>query len=204
MVMYLLDIGKEKPNLDERDAIMAEDIIYNRDLIRGFTLSRITMIQYAKFMNELLGNYVDVLVCSHNVPDDLSDDQYAQLALKLHNKLFDGESLYASTCPEIRSYRIEYGDDTIATDSMIEQSTSVWEYESILEDLMVLFDDIFRAYVPAFYNNEIITEFKQFIMDGLLARKNDFFADNDGKYWFDVYAILKIYMIRKLFLGVRD
>lgn len=202
--MYLLDIGKEKPNLDERDAIMAEDIIYNRDLIRGFTLSRITMIQYAKFMNELLGNYVDVLVCSHNVPDDLSDDQYAQLALKLHNKLFDGESLYASTCPEIRSYRIEYGDDTIATDSMIEQSTSVWEYESILEDLMVLFDDIFRTYVPAFYNNEIITEFKQFIMDGLLARKNDFFADNDGKYWFDVYAILKIYMIRKLFLGVRD
>ena len=204
MVMYLLDIGKEKPNLDERDAIMAEDIIYNRDLIRGFTLSRITMIQYAKFMNELLGNYVDVLVCSHNVPDDLSDDQYEQLALKLHNKLFDGESLYASTCPEIRSYRIEYGDDTIATDSMIEQSTSVWEYESILEDLMVLFDDIFRTYVPAFYNNEIITEFKQFIMDGLLARKNDFFADNDGKYWFDVYAILKIYMIRKLFLGVRD
>lgn len=200
MLMYLLDVGKEKPNLEERDAIMAEDIICNRDLIRGFTLSRITMIQYANFMNEILGNYVDILVYSHNVPDGLSDAQYEELALNLHNKLFEGDSLYASTCPEIRSYKIEHGDDTIATDSMIEQSTSVWEYESILEDLMILFDDVFRTYIPVFYNNEIITEFKQFIMDGLLARKNDFFGYNDGKYWFDVYAILKMYMIRKLFL----
>ena len=204
MEMYLLDVGKEKPNLSEHDTIMAEDIIYNRDLIRGFTLSRMTMIQYFNFMNGILGKYVDILVCSHNVPDGLSDNEYEELALNLHNKLFEGELLYASTCPEIRSYRIEHGDDTIATDSMIEQSTSTWEYESILEDLLVLFDDIFREYVPGFYNNEKITEFKQFIMDGLLARARDFFADNDGKYWFDVYAILKIYMIKKLFLGMRD
>ena len=37
--MYLLDVGKEKPNLSEHDTIMAEDIIYNRDLIRIYIKS---------------------------------------------------------------------------------------------------------------------------------------------------------------------
>ena len=203
MIMYLLDIGREKPGLSERGSLVADDIICNRDLIRGYTLNRMVIIQYYDFMNEVLGKYVELVVRSNEVPDNLNSDKYEQLAIEIHNKLFEGESLYASTCPEIISYKIERGE-VVATDSMIEHSTSVWEYESIMETLLILFDDTLSLYIPAFENNPIITEFRQFIFDGLLARIDDFYFDGDGRYWFDIYYILKMYIIKKLFLGVRD
>ena len=125
MIMYLLDIGREKPGLSERGSLVADDIICNRDLIRGYTLNRMVIIQYYDFMNEVLGKYVELVVRSNEVPDNLNSDKYEQLAIEIHNKLFEGESLYASTCPEIISYKIERGE-VVATDSMIEHYTSVW------------------------------------------------------------------------------
>ena len=206
--MYFLDIGKPLPGLNETDTIIAEDISYNRDLLRGYTTSRITMIQYEEFLKEIIGKYVEILTKEYNVNDRILSklpgkdlhEKCENIALSLHEALFDGETSSA-TCPEIVSYKIENGY-VIATDSMIEQSTSLWTYEDILHYIVIIFDTVFKDYLPSFYNDERMVVFRQFILDGLLARKEDFYYDGDGKYWFDIYGILKFYMIKKLFLGV--
>lgn len=200
MTMYIIDVGEQRCGLSENGELIADSIMLNRDLIRGFTLSRITMIQYYEYMTNLIGKYVSLEAMTCEVPDNLKDTEYAKLALTHHNEMFDN---YGATCPEIMSYRLENGGEVIATDSMIEHSTSVWEYEEILTIFMFLFDDVIK-YISALAENDRFTEFRQFILDGLMPRLEDFYYQDDGKYHFDIYAILKMYMDKKIFLGMRE
>lgn len=200
MTMYIIDVGEQRCGLSENGELIADSIMLNRDLIRGFTLSRITMIRYYEYMTNIIGKYVGLEAMTCEVPENLKDEEYAKLALTYHNEMFEN---YGATCPEIISYRLENGGEVIATDSMIEHSTAVWEYEEILLVFMFLFDDVIK-YITALVENDRFTEFRQFILDGLMPRLEDFYYQDDGKYHFDVYAILKMYMDKKIFLGMRE
>ena len=200
MTMYIIDVGEQRCGLSENGQLIADSIMLNRDLIRGFTLNRIIMIRYYEYMTNLIGKYVSLEAMTCEVPENLKNEEYAKLALTYHNDLFDN---YGATCPEIMTMRLENGGDVIFTDSMVEQSTSVWEYEEILVIFMFLFDEVIR-YIPALVDNDRFTEFRQFILDGLMPRLEDFYCQDNGNYHFDIYAILKMYMDKKIFLGMRE
>ena len=200
MTMYIIDVGEQRCGLSENGQLIADSIMLNRDLIRGFTLNRIIMIRYYEYMTNLIGKYVSLEAMTCEVPENLKNEEYAKLALTYHNDLFDN---YGATCPEIMTMRLENGGDVIFTDSMVEQSTSVWEYEEILVIFMFLFDEVIR-YIPELVDNDRFTEFRQFILDGLMPRLEDFYCQDNGNYHFDIYAILKMYMDKKIFLGMRE
>lgn len=189
MELYLVDIQRKEDILDEDATIKADGILLNKNLIRGYSLNYYTALNYSDFMNEAVGKYVDVITSVYDVPDNYKPEDCEQL---LHDR-------FKSIFTQIQSYSLPNGGEVLYTETMIDHSTSVWEYEGIWEYIIVLFDDIIK-YVPGIYDNDDITNLRQFIFDGIVPKIHDIFNDEDGDYTFDPYAILKLYIMKLLFI----
>ena len=118
-----------------------------------------------------------------------------------------------------KEFQCKYNDDVI----MLKLNTSTPELLSFtilsgkrknkLKDYEYIFlskEEIKNKFFPAlldadgsrfFVECECGSEIIRIVYDNEL---DDFYFDGDGRYWFDIYYILKMYIIKKLFLGVRD
>lgn len=189
MELYLVDVQRKTDTMDDQDMLKADDIILNRNLIRGYSLNYYTALNYVNFMNSIIGKYVDIIPSVCNVPDDYTPEDCEILIMNKYNNVFT----------QIQTHMLSNGGDVGYSESMIDYSTSVWRYEGIWEYILFLFDDILK-YVPSICENDDITNTRQFIFDGMLSKICDVFDDQSNTYTFDPYAILKLYITKLLFI----
>lgn len=202
MKLYIIDIVGRKTQYTDEDTVIAEDLILHRDLLRGYTLNYFIMSEYKKFLESIMGKYVIILSTEFDVPDNLTDSEYDDYALKYHNELYtEGYCLFPSTCPRLEKITIENGDVLICTEPMMDYSTETFAYEDLLYKLIYLYDDTIKYLKEV--NDECFINFRQFILDGLPARLDDFYSEGDGKYSIDVYSILKMYISELMFIDSR-
>lgn len=190
MELYLVDIQRKDGLMDERDAIVGDNIILNRDLIRGYSLNYYMILSYVRFMNEVIGKYVDLVPIVCDVPEGLNSSDCEAFIMSKYDCIYT----------EIQSYDLPNGGNVIFSESILEHSTSIWEYENIWEYILVLYDDIIK-YVPAITNNDEITDLRQFIFDGITSKIRDIYDDCNKDYTFDPYAILRVYIMKLLFIS---
>lgn len=199
MIMYIIDINNDKELQSEEDNCISEDIVLHRDLIRGYTLVPTTMRYYTDFLESVIGKYVSIVVFSYEVPDNLNPSIYEQIAMRFYKELIEnGATNYAATCPEIKIYQLDNSGYIATTTAMQEYSTSTYEYEFILEKIIVLFDDVMK-YIKPFSTDSALVDFRQLILDGFLNRVNDFYGYN-GPYYMDIFAVLKWYIQKLKFI----
>lgn len=200
MIMYIIDIGGVKDNLSEEDLVTAEDIVLHRDLIRGFTLNRAIINRYCEFLRIVVGKYVVVEIFEYEVPANLESKEYENLALSFYKELVEeGMSMYAATCPELINYPVGNNDFIIATDSMLEYSCELSQYEDILYEYAVLTDKAFD-YLKPLKDDYILKWFCEFILKGIIDRLYDLFDTETGNYAVDPYGVLKWYIVKLKFI----
>lgn len=200
MIMYIIDVGGVKDNLSEEDLVTAEDIVLHRDLIRGYTLNRAIINRYCEFLRIVIGKYVVIEIFEYEVPNNLEDKEYENLALSFYKELVEeGMSMYAATCPELINYPIGHNDFIIATDSMLEYSCELSQYEDILYEYAFLTDEAF-SYLKPLKDDYILKWFCEFILKGIPDRLYDLFDTETGNYDVDPYGVLKWYIVKLKFI----
>ena len=198
MTLYIIDIGPLQkvsiPNwLNDNELnnfyTLSEQILLHNDIIRGYTVVKTTINIYLNQLNKTIGRYVDIILKSYEIPDDLEREQYGETALNFHNN--DDAFKFGATLPEISVVSLDNGGYIAYTESMLEYSyEDYYNYEFLFDYLVILFDDTFKYITPM--NDPAIVELKQFILDGILYIKKDIFND-EGPYKTDPYYLLKMY-----------
>lgn len=206
MILYIYELSSFKPNLTETQECVLDNIILHGNLFRGFSTSPHIMKQYIKYMDTIIGKYIDHVVYTFEIPDELTNNEIRELAIRCRNSMVrDGFSKVIS-CSEIDYIPLDNGMGAlVCSEELMDFITndSSWQPDNdIYEVIMYLFDKTVK-YIPSM-NTGFILQLRQFILDGMRERIKDFYSMEDGLYRFDLSAVVKYYIDSKTFLGVVD
>lgn len=159
MDIYVIDVGAIKPGLDPEMEAMADDIQYWAYLIRGCTDNRMTMKKYLDYMNQIIGEYVELDVYQYQldyVDTNMSEEEYIKTLeefalveyVKERSKL-DGEHVdNIHEIPILLKLETEGGIEFISTEAMQDHiAANQMDERDTLEKVLYLFSEL-NKYIP--------------------------------------------------------
>lgn len=194
MKIYVIDI-MEKADLDRneyKNEYFAEQLILHRDIIRGYTTNYFHMLKYYEYITNLLSEYVDIFTTEYDAPDGLKDYEYEKIAFDSYLKTVEDDDFlyYASTLSIINLIPLDNGGICVMTESMLEYISETWNFESILDEFVYLFDDTLK-YIPGLNTDEMIL-FRQTLFKELFKLYDDMWV-NTGSFKIDPYGVSNWY-----------
>ena len=165
--LFIIDVSEyniyENPDVE----LKSDYIVLYRDLIRGYTTNPFIAFRYRDFLNSALGRYVDIMCLEYEVPKGLSEGEYEDIALELYaNFASENNMLGASTCPIIKSHKVDGGLPIYCTDALLKSVNLTKLQRDILYSILYVFDETIR-YIFPMSRDESLLNFRQSILDGL-------------------------------------
>lgn len=189
MDIYVIDVGDIKPGLDPEMGAKADVIQYWASLIRGCTDNRMIMKQYLDFMNQLIGEYVELNVYQYHIDHiqtDMSNEEYAKTLQEFAMVEYIKEMSQSENSdnwkradgvhelPILMKLDTENGAPFIATQEMQDEITMYYSDEKeLLEKVMYLFSKL-NKYIYDM-SEPILTAFRDTLFDYLPALLSDYY-----------------------------
>lgn len=214
MDIYVIDVGDIKPGLDPEMGAKADVIQYWANLIRGCTDNRMIMKQYLDFMNQIIGEYVELNVYQYHmdyVQTDMSTEEYMKTVQEFAMIEYIKELSHSENSEDwkradgihelqmLMKLDTENGGPFITTEDMQDEITMYHgDEKELLEKVMYLFSQL-NKYIYSM-GEPILTLFRDKLFDYLPALLKDCY-DSSAPIMLDIIYVMMLDVIDLKFIN---